>query len=70
MKVIPVSKLSVFALAGGGPGAPSGGQEPGAKRHLHDGYGEGQVGPLRSAPGGQLAVQDQDHQGEPQPTLD
>ena len=69
MKVVS-GQTECVCCAGGGPGACSGGPGPGAQRHLHDGHREGEVGPLRSAAGRKLPVQNQDHQGEPQPPLD
>lgn len=56
--------------AGCGQGPLAGGQGPGGQRHVHDGFGERQIGPLRYAQSRQPPFQKQDHQRESAPQVE
>lgn len=56
--------------SGCGEGPLAGGQRPGAEGHIHDGFSERQIRPLRNVQSGQPIFQKQDHQREFEPHME
>lgn len=59
------SSLAFLVFSSGcGEGPLAGGQRPGGQGHVHDGFSERQIRPLRNTQSRQPAFQNQDHQRE------